>query len=308
VTVSCSVGIAVTADHPSAADLIHQADMAMYEAKTLGPGRVVIHGGAVTSPDPHSRRSTERRLFQALHHGEFQVHYQPIVEPDGRIAAVEALLRWQHPERGLLPAADFIQAAEATGAIVAIGRWVLTQALHDLHHWQQTTPRTAPELVFCNLSPRELTAQDLPEVIDTTLRRHHLTPSHLGIEIVEADLADTRLTQAVQQLNDTGHAIAVDDFGTGYSSLSRLIDLPAAYLKIDRSLVTGLPGDHRSRTLIDAVLTIARRLQITVISEGIETPEQAAYLTTAGSHLLQGHLFAPALPAPQIQELLTRNH
>lgn len=294
VSITASVGIAVTRDRPSAADLIHEADTAMYEAKARHPGGYVVRN-SITEADLAGRRSLERRIFEALDRGEFRVFYQPILDRAGRVFAVEALLRWAHPVDGILPAAAFIDIAEATGVIVPIGHWVIRQVLADLEQWRTDDPAAAPEMVLCNLSPRELIAPDLPDVITQALARHHLTPADLGVEILETHLATPRLFDAVRRLQTEGHPLAIDDFGTGHSSLARLIDIPVSYLKIDRSLVAGLPDDPRAQRLLRAVMTIAADLDVAVISEGIETQAQADYLDHAGSHLFQGyHLGRPA--------------
>ncbi|WP_157970599.1 putative bifunctional diguanylate cyclase/phosphodiesterase [Nakamurella deserti] len=301
VTVTASIGVAITTDRPSVAELIHDADMAMYEAKALGPGGTVTHSDP-RHLDGHRRHSLERRLFDALRREELTVLYQPIVAPDATVVAVEALLRWQRPGDTLVAAADFIDLAQSTGVIVPIGHWVIRRALTDLRHWRDTAPGTAPDTVWCNLSPRELVAPDLPGVIRDALADVGLHPRHLGVEILEQHLTDVRAVAALAALRAAGHPLAIDDFGTGYSSLSRLVDLPVTHLKIDRSLVAGLPDHERSRTLTRAVLTIADELGVTVVSEGIETQAQAAYLTAAGTHLLQGFLYS----RPSSADTITR--
>jgi diguanylate cyclase (GGDEF)-like protein len=302
-TVTASIGIAITTSRPSVAELIHDADMAMYEAKSLGPGGTITHENAEKT-DRNRRQAMERRLFDALRRDEFLVLYQPIVAPDSSVVAVEALLRWRQPHDKLVPAGDFIDLAQSTGAIVPIGHWVIRRALADLRRWLNTNPTTAPETVWCNLSPRELIAPDLPDVIRDALTEFHLQPRHLGVEILEQHLTDSRAVVALVELRAAGHPLAIDDFGTGYSSLSRLVDLPVTHLKIDRSLVAGLPDHNRSQTLTRAVLTIAQDLGVVVISEGIETRAQAAYLAAAGSHLQQGYLYSSPAPADVILELI----
>jgi EAL domain-containing protein (putative c-di-GMP-specific phosphodiesterase class I) len=303
VSLTASIGIAVTRERPSAADLIHEADAAMYEAKAAGPGRYVMHS-ELSEDEQRSRRGTERRLFEALARQEFSVYYQPITDPAGVLVAVEALLRWEHPTRGVVPAAEFIDIAESTGAIVPIGHWVIRQAAAQLARWRSAHPAHAPRLVLCNLGPRELIDADLPRVVAAALAEARLEPSDLGLEIIENHLADPRLLQAASYLQSLGHPLAIDDFGTGYSSLARLVDIPVTYLKIDRSLITGLPDDRRSQTLVRAILTIARELHVDVISEGIETRGQADHLIAAGSALLQGYLIGAPMPADELTALL----
>ena len=299
---SASIGIAVTGEQPSAAELIHLADEAMYRAKAAGRNRVAVHRHVPQVAA--EQRSLERRLFRAVDRDELRLHFQPIVSPAGRIVAVEALVRWQHPELGLLTAAQFVEVAESTGAIVAIGRWVIRMASAQLRDWQLLLGADAPEIVFCNVSPRELASADLPDVLASSLARHGLRPGALGLEVLEANLADPRMISVLTRLQRSGHPLAVDDYG-GYSSLSRLIDLPVAFVKVDRSLVARLPDDARSRAIVKAVVALAGDVDLRVISEGIETGPQAEYLRSAGSHLLQGYFFGRPTTAADLTAVLT---
>lgn len=303
-SITASIGIAVTAEQPSAGALIHSADVAMYEAKAAGRDRVVLHQFSANAST--GRRDIERQLLHAVERRELLVHYQPIVDPSGRVSAVEALIRWQHPTLGLLAAGDFIDVAETSGAIVPIGMWVLREAMQQLHIWTRQLPAKAPKVMFCNFSPQQLLVPTLTQFLVLAMAECQLAPGQLGIEILEADLADPRLIEVLTTLQRRGHPLAVDDFGTGYSSLSRLIDLPVAYVKIDRSLVTKLPEDQRSRAMIKAVLALATDLDITVISEGIETQAQADYLRHAGTDLMQGFHFGRPMPADALTTSLAQ--
>ena len=303
-SVTASIGIAVTAEQPPAVAMIHSADVAMYEAKAAGRDRVVLH--RYTAHADTRRRDLERQLLRALDLGQLLVHYQPVVDPAGAVTAVEALIRWQHPTLGLLDAGDFIDVAEASGAIVPIGMWLIRQAMQQLHMWNQDLPALAPQVMFCNFSPQQLLVPTLGKFLASAMAEFQLVPDRIGIEILEADLADPRLVEVLTALQRGGHPLAVDDFGTGYSSLSRLIDLPVAYVKIDRSLVTKLPDEQRARAMIKAVLALAADLNITVISEGVETPAQADYLRQAGTDLLQGFHFGRPMPADQLTTDLQR--
>lgn len=298
IRISGSIGGVSTVDSPPATELIHDADTAMYQAKTAGRDRIVLQSAAPKSPLDR-RRHLERGLLHALERKQLEVHYQPIVTADGELAAVEALVRWNHPEHGLLPAAEFIDLSYGNGSILDIGKWVLQQACGQLQEWRKTMTRP-PKMLFCNLSPQELASPELPSLLRETLRENGLRPTDLSLEILEADFAHGHLMDLLAAFRDEGHPLAVDDFGTGYSSLARLVELPLSYVKIDRSFVGRLPHDVRVVRLVSAIVTIARQLDITVIAEGIETSEQAELLIAAGCHLLQGFYFSPPAPAAEI--------
>ncbi|GGM08198.1 putative bifunctional diguanylate cyclase/phosphodiesterase [Nakamurella endophytica] len=302
VTVSASIGITVTTDRPAATDLLDHADAAMYAAKAAGRSRTVVRRFVPPTPGGAVQR---RRLYEALDRGEFRVHYQPIVTTDGGVVAVEALLRWQHPDEGLLPAVRFIEAAQATGAIVPIGRWLLTEVAGQLRRWRADLPDTAPGTVFCNLCPREIVDDDLIDHIATVLATDGLTAADLGVEVLESHLGDDRLVPVLDRLRSAGHPVAIDDFGVGYSSLHRLVELPVSHLKLDRSFTARLPADRRARTVVDAVAAIATGLGLQLVGEGVETPEQARCLVEAGADLLQGFRCGAPMAATEVTALLT---
>ena len=301
VVVSASIGVAITSSAMTGQELLADADTAMYAAKQSGRGRVSIRDHITASAIGYAHQ-LERNLVGALDRGELRVHYQPIVHADTRrVAAVEALLRWDQPDNGVLPAAAFIDIAYKTGLIVTIGRWVIAQACQQMAAWQRELAEFAPATVYVNLSARELADPQLPDTISDALTDTGLDPHHLGIEIVEEDLADPATLQRLQQLHASGHPLSVDDFGTGYSSLSRLLDLPVDLAKIDKSFVAGLPEQDRWARFVDGVLHLAGTLDLQVIAEGVETSAQADHLTRAGCQLLQGHHLA----RPQAAEQLT---
>ena len=287
--ITASVGIAVNGDHTTAEQLVGEADAAMYAAKQRGRGQVVV-GDRRGDPSLSNLRSLERDLPDALARGELRVHYQPIVAagPTHELVAVEALVRWQHPREGLLTAATFIQAAERSGEIVAIGRWVIDQAAAQMRAWQDQLGELAPPRVFVNMSPREVTHPELADALAAAMETYRLAPSSLGLEIVEAHFVDAQLVPCLAEHRRRGHPLAVDDFGTGYSSLARLVDLPVQYAKIDQSFVAGLPDDQRRRELVNAIVVVAHQLGLKVIGEGVESAAQAQALTAAGCDLLQG--------------------
>jgi diguanylate cyclase (GGDEF)-like protein len=299
--VSASIGVAVTSDHQNAQELIGDADSAMYQAKERSRGRLVV-GGRDTHSQLGAGRNLEREIEHALERSELRVYYQPIVAADRQhsVVAVEALLRWEHPQHGLLTAGAFINLAERSGAIGAIGRWVIDQACAQLAAWQRQLGELAPQRVFVNLSPREISDASLDAALAAALDTHGVAATDLGLEIVEYNFTDSLLVPRLAEHHDRGHPLAVDDFGTGYSSLARLIDSPVNYAKIDRSFVQGLPHDKRRKTLIEAITVVAHQLGLTVVAEGVETQEQVIDLTAAGCDLLQGYHLGHPQPGPTL--------
>ena len=296
IVMGASIGIALTNAQPAVADLIHDADQAMYQAKHRHQQRVVIHRQQHLAGEA-DRRALERQLFGALERGEMRLHYQPVVDvTNSRVVAVEALLRWEHPQLGLLPASRFIDLATANGTIVRTGHWAVGEALSQLRRWQDTDPEAAPATVFVNFSPQQLIDRELGTVISAALQETGLPASALGMEITENALDDVRVRPCAAHYQQLGHPLAIDDFGTGYSSLARLVELPVSYLKLDLSLVTRLPGDPQARTLLQAILVIADTMTLAVIGEGVQDQTQATYLAEAGCTLQQGS--TTAHPAP----------
>jgi diguanylate cyclase (GGDEF)-like protein len=300
--VSASIGVALSDDQPDADDLLADADNAMYRVKHRGPG-----GGEPATPRTvgrgrdRERRQLERQLAVALPRHQLQVHYQPIVDAAGTVHAVEALLRWQHPELGLLPAARFIDLAVESGGIVGIGQWVVERTCAQVSRWRDLLGERAPAVAYVNLSPRELADPGLTSTLAEALDRHGLEPAQLGLELLESSFIDERVLPNLHEQQRRGHPLSVDDFGTGYSSLSRLVELPVRMAKIDKSLVADVGRDPRRRALVDAVVTVANSLQLEVVAEGVETAAQAREVAAAGCHYQQGYLRG----RPQPAEVLT---
>ncbi len=294
---SASIGVALSDRQSTADELLSEADAAMYRAKQRRHAQLVVRDTARTVAT-RPLRHLERDLAQALPNGQLRVHYQPIVAADDlTVRSVEALLRWQHPVHGLLPAAEFIDVAETTGLITSIGEWLIDAVCAQLRDWHNGLGRRSPGTVYVNLSARELTAPTLPQMLHAALSRHRLQPRHLGLELLETSFIHPHLVPALQTLHWLGHPLSIDDFGTGYSSLSRLVQLPVDTAKIDRSFVEALEHDPRSRALVEAVLVVADKLDLQVVGEGVENDAQARALREAGCHLLQGfHLGAPQAP------------
>ncbi|MCG6965600.1 MAG: EAL domain-containing protein [Chromatiaceae bacterium] len=247
-------------------------------------------------------------LRRGIEQRQFEVHYQPQVSlPGERIENVEALVRWRHPLRGLLYPGDFIDAAEQTGLIVDIGYLVLEQAVADARCWRE---QGLGEIrVHVNISPHQLTQPGFVDRVRRMCETHRCPPASLGLEITENTLiSDLDATSDVlARLRGDGFIISMDDFGTGFSSLGYLKSLPIDRLKIDRSFVRDIPGDAYDCTLIEATLMIGRQLGLGLIAEGVETPEQRAWLVQRGCTQMQGFLFAPALPAARLEAMLKKS-
>jgi predicted signal transduction protein with EAL and GGDEF domain len=298
-----SIGIALYPEHASDADMLFkQADSAMYQAKRSGGGTVAFYEPQDT--DARERLSLTSRLRRAIRGGELRLHVQPIVDVhDDRVVAVEALVRWQDPETGLIPPAMFIGVAEETGLIDGIGDWVLEQLCAHGVRWRDAN--FDPLLTF-NLSPRQLRRSDLVASITSTIERHGLEPDRFCAELTEsAILSDERSHRStLAQLADAGFALAIDDFGSGHSSLGRLRDLPVQMLKVDRSFLGRVPHDPGSSAIVSAVLMLGSALGTTTVVEGVEEPEQLEYLRAQGASLAQGFLLGRPVPA---EELMAAN-
>jgi EAL domain-containing protein (putative c-di-GMP-specific phosphodiesterase class I) len=244
---------------------------------------------------------TGNALHRALDRGELEVHYQPVIELEsGRVSGFEALLRWRHPDRGLVMPADFIELAEETGVIVPVGMWVLEEACRQTVEWQV---RTGTRLeISVNLSPRQLSEPSLPEEVARVLRATGIRPDSVWLEITESTLMqDAESTiLALRALRALGVHLAIDDFGTGYSSLSYLKRFPVEALKVDMSFVDGLGREPEDTAIVTACVSLAHALGLSAIAEGVETPVQLAELRTLGCELAQGFLWSPARSAAEL--------
>jgi diguanylate cyclase (GGDEF)-like protein/PAS domain S-box-containing protein len=304
VYVGASVGISLFPDDSIQGDrLIQQADAALYNAKDAGRGTYRFFTGAFTR-EARIRLDMESGLRRALDEHQFSLHYQPLVRADdGRIEGMEALVRWRHPELGVVSPGDFIPLAEETGLIVPLGDWVLRTACAQMRRWQDEG--VAPRMVAVNLSPRQFAQADLVQQIERVLLETGLSPSALELEITESALMDaTTAGQRLQRLKALGVRLAIDDFGTGYSSLAYLSRFPIDKLKVDQSFVRRIPEDTTDMEITAAVISLARSLKLKVLGEGVETPEQLQFLRKHGCDLLQGYLFAQPLPVERMTALL----
>jgi diguanylate cyclase (GGDEF)-like protein/PAS domain S-box-containing protein len=309
VYVSASIGVAISddVDDPETGDeLIQHADAAMFRAKDLGRGRMEIFDHAMRRR-AGERLRIDRDLRVAIERGEFEVHYQPEIDlRSGAIVGVEALLRWNHPDLGLLLPEDFLDVAEDTGVIVGIGAWVLDQALQQSRVWAAAAPHRPLVTLAVNLSGRQLSSPGLTPLIESLLVRHGWPADHLVIELDESVLIDDReaTLDVLVHLRGIGIKIAIDDFGTGFSSLSYLHRFPVDIVKIDQSFVVNLQADGSGSPVVTAITHMAHALDIVAAAEGVEEPQQLAGLRALGCDRAQGFWFSSALPAEDVGPLL----
>ena len=301
---TASIGLALgTNNYSEAEDVIRDADTAMYRAKEHGKARYEIFDTAM-----HTRAVTLLRLEtdfrRALEHHELCVYYQPIVSIEtGELHGFEALVRWQHPERGIILPSDFIPLAEETGLIVPLGLGVLREACNQLRQWQQRSVLNRYLIMSVNLSGKQLMQPDLTAQIEEVLRESHLDPRHLKLEITETVVMENSELAAITlaKLRGLGVRLSIDDFGTGYSSLSYLNRFPVDTLKIDRSFVTRLSEADENLQIVKTIVTLAGNLGMEVIAEGVETEDQLDQLKALKCQYAQGYLFAEPLDAAEAE-------
>ncbi|HWW67636.1 MAG TPA: EAL domain-containing protein, partial [Solirubrobacterales bacterium] len=308
--ITASVGIAVARPsdrEPVSADLlIRDADAAMYRAKERGRARCELFDEEMRA-SALRRLEIERELRQGLDRQELTLHYQPVVSlKSGEITGLEALLRWQHPDRGLLDPAEFVSIAEDSGLIEPVGRWVQEHACRQILEWHEQRPDARPFDVSVNLSARQVAHRDLPAIVAEILARTGLDPVHLQLEITESVLVEESATakSTLEALSEIGVRLVLDDFGTGYSSLAYLNRFPFDALKIDRSFVEALGIEQERTAIIEAIIGMARALSLDVIAEGVENEAQLSELRRLGCDYAQGHLFSRALPPEKVTRLL----
>ncbi|HEX8335785.1 MAG TPA: EAL domain-containing protein, partial [Pyrinomonadaceae bacterium] len=305
---TASIGIALSnTGYERAEDLLRDADTAMYRAKMEGKKRHVVFDKAM-----HDRAmellQTETDLRRALTRQEFFLNYQPIVNlATGRVASFEALVRWRHPERGLVMPGDFVPVAEETGLIVPLGLWVLNEACRQMREWQRLGLADEAVKISVNLSGRQFSQADLIEQIASALRESGLGAANLKLEITESMVMENFDTaiDMLTQLRTLGVGLSIDDFGTGYSSLSYLHRFPIDTLKIDRSFVTQMTDNSENAEIVRTIVTLARSLDMDVVAEGVETADQLRRLGELGCDYGQGYLFSRPVGSGQAADLLT---
>ncbi|MBK9740106.1 MAG: EAL domain-containing protein [Actinobacteria bacterium] len=310
VTVTASIGIAVAGDTTDADTLLRDADAAMYRAKAAGRNQAIVFDQGMHD-QAAARLEAEFGLRRALEKGELRVYFQPVIDLHTEsTVGFEALVRWKHPVLGLLSPDEFVAVAEETGLIVPLGEWVLHQSLRQTAQWRATIPGSQDLWVAVNLSARQLRAPNLVQMLTEALSEVDMPPSAVRLEITESVVMDEigPTIAALDSIRSLGISLAVDDFGTGYSSLSYLKSLPVTTIKIDRSFVDGLGGtDPSAPALVDAIISMARALDLEVIAEGVETPAQARTLRQLGARVAQGYLWSRPIEAARVPEWLTQH-
>lgn len=303
---TASIGVCIQRAGYSPEDLIRDADIAMYQAKSEGRNKVRrFHPDMLDAVLERSRITSELRSAAAG--GELALLYQPVVElATGRIAGVEALVRWHHPVHGTIMPDLFIGIAEETGLILELGRWVLQEGIAQLGRWKAEAPDLANFGLHVNLSAAELLRSDLVDDVRETLARHGVEPRRLVLEITETVLMSRGAgeEQILHRLRDLGVGLQIDDFGTGYSSISYLRSLPADTVKVDQSLIRNLESDPRQHKFVAAVLQLIAAAELNAIVEGIETEGQASRLQAMGCQYGQGYLYGRPVDAAQVLERL----
>jgi diguanylate cyclase (GGDEF)-like protein len=310
VFVSVSMGIVLSADrYEQPDDVLRDADIAMYRAKGQGRGRFELFDTEMLA-HVVTRRELETDLRKALERQEFIIHYQPIVKLGiRRIVGFEALVRWQHPTRGLISPAEFIPMAEETGLIVPIGYWVLAEACRQIGEWHVQFPADPPLTISVNLSVRQCAQPDLVQKVAHILEETSLDASDLKLELTESMIVeDADSTSAMlSELRALGVQVQMDDFGTGYSSLGYLQRLPIDTLKIDRTFVNRMGKDDSGSEIVRTILALAHDLGMKVVAEGIETDEQLSELKSMGCEYGQGYLFTKPIDSQMASALLAKS-
>ena len=308
VFLSASVGIAsYPQDGASAESLLKCADTAMYRAKAAGRAQVVFYEERMNA-EALARLTLGRDLRGAIDRGELLVHYQPQVDlRTGEVRGAEALVRWQHPEKGLVPPSAFIPLAEESGFIDQVGKWILEESCRQMRRWRDMG--LPVERVSVNVSPRQFRKRQLLETVRGAADAAGIPPHTLELEITEGLLLEhgEAVEGTLRELADAGHAIALDDFGTGFSSMAYLNRLPVHTIKIDRAFVHGLGAGSKNEAIVAAITALSHALGKRVIAEGAETAEEVARLAAIGCDEVQGFVHAPAMPPAQFEEWARRH-
>jgi diguanylate cyclase (GGDEF)-like protein len=303
-----SIGIAPSSlEYVQSDDILRDADTAMYRAKTLGKARHEVFDKAMHAVAMNLLQM-ETDLRRALERHEFFIQYQPIVALDNfNLRGFEALVRWQHPERGLISPMDFIPVAEDTGQILPIGQWALQEACRQMRRWQRRFPSDPPLFISVNLSGKQFTQADLIGQVKDILDETKLDPRSLKLEITESVVMENidTATEMLKQLRALGVQLSIDDFGTGYSSLSYLHRFPIDTLKVDRSFVMRMVDNNENIEIVRTILMLAQNLGMDVVAEGVETKEQLALLRKLGCENGQGYFFSRPVSVAGAEKIIS---
>jgi len=286
--------------------VLRDADTAMYRAKAAGKSGYVVFDDAMHEA-ARKRFQLETDFRLAFERGEFRVHYQPVVSmPDGQISGFEALVRWQHPQRGLLMPGEFLHVAEESGLIALLDWWVLEQACRQTVQWQRRHPHRAGLRINLNIDERQITARNADARLRSVIAATGIAPQCVTLEITETVFRSGRgpAVPMLDALKAIGVALAVDDFGTGYSSLDSFASAPFDVLKIDQSFVRDMETNPRHRAIVRTISGFAEDLGLALTAEGVESPGQARLLAAMGCQSAQGYLYSPALPPEEVEALL----
>ncbi len=306
-TVRASIGLSTSDYGADAAELLIQADLAMYAAKDAGKGTYELYRPSLQHV-MQSRLTKVRDLQRALGDSQFRLHHQPIVHlASGRVVGTEALLRWQHPEHGLVMPGEFIDVVEEGELAIPLGRWVIETAIAQATTWQPLGRDAKPIRVSVNVAPRQLADPEFVDYVTQALDIHGLPPQGLVLEITERTLTvqEPQIVSSMRRLTALGVGLAVDDFGTGYAALGYLRRFPVTTLKVDRSFVTGLDGSADDQALVAAIIRLGETLNLSLVAEGIETVQQRDALIALGCTQGQGFLYARALPPEEIRAYIS---
>nr|WP_255807394.1 EAL domain-containing protein [Cohnella mopanensis] len=303
VYITVSIGVAVSDNDADADTLLKRADTALHRVKENGKNDYMLHVGDMDHIALH-KLTIQHEMRTALQNQQFILHYQPQYDlASGQIVGMEALIRWNHPEKGLIPPGEFIPAAEESGIIVPLGDWVIEEACRQNKAWQDAGMPKIP--VSVNLSMRQFSQRNLTDKVSDILQQSGLNAKYLELEITESMTMDVeRATQCLKELTDLGVTISIDDFGTGYSSFHYLKNLPIARLKIDRSFVRDIQQDPNDAAIVAAIIAMAHNLQLQVIAEGVETVNQVHFLRSHRCDEMQGYFGSPPLSSEGVLELL----
>jgi diguanylate cyclase (GGDEF)-like protein/PAS domain S-box-containing protein len=301
---SPSIGVSLFRGHQSSLDeILKQADLAMYQAKSSGRNKVCFFDPAMQAKMEY-RAELEKDLRASLRQQQLELYYQMQVDEVGHIVGAEALIRWQHPQRGMVSPAQFIPLAEEIGMILPIGDWVIEQACAQLKKWEMD-PLMRKLRLSVNVSPRQLSQPYFVEQVKEAIEKTGIRASQLKLELTESFILHDveEAIEKMQELRRIGIRFALDDFGTGYSSLAYLTRLPLEQLKIDQSFVRDIPQDKNSSVMVRTIINIANNLGLEVVAEGVETDEQLAFLRQYGCNKFQGYLFGKPIPVSEFEQL-----